>query len=46
MFEKAAKQDFAKAQNSLGAMYAAAEGIRQNYTQAKKWFEKAAGKGM
>lgn len=45
LLEKAAKQDFAAAQNQLGSMYENGEGVRQDYAQAKKWFSKACDNG-
>ena len=33
------------AQNSLGACYYNGEGVEQNYTEAVKWFRKAAEQG-
>ena len=41
-YEKAAKQGFAEAQFSLGAMYYNGYGVEQSYEEAAKWYEKAA----
>lgn len=42
--EKAA-QGFAKAQYNLGLMYFKGEGVKQDFSQAKLWYEKAAAQG-
>ena len=39
---KLANQGNAAAQSNLGLMYAEGQGVRQDYTQARQWFEKAA----
>jgi len=41
-YRKAADQGYAEAQDQLGQMYAAGEGVKQDYTEAIKWFRKAA----
>ena len=43
--KKLAAQGDAIAQYSLGFMYYDGQGVKQNYTQAFKWFEKAANQG-
>jgi TPR repeat protein len=43
--EAEAHQGKADAQNSLGSMYAAGQGVAQNYEEATKWFRKAADQG-
>jgi len=45
-FKKAAEQGFAKAQYSLGAMYAKGRGVGQNDNEAVKWLRKAADQGF
>ena len=40
-----ANQGDAEAQVALGAMYNLGEGVRQDYTKAAHWFEKAANQG-
>ena len=42
---KLANQGNAAAQLNLGVMYAKGKGVRQDYTQARQWFEKAASQG-
>src|SRR3990170_1139826 len=42
---KAAEQDNAKAQSSLGELYAKGNGVPQDYTEAAKWYRKAAEQG-
>ena len=39
---KLANQGNAAAQFNLGVMYHQGQGVRQDYTQARQWFEKAA----
>ena len=41
-----AKQGEAYAQNNLGAMYGSGIGVLENYTEAVKWFRKAADQGL
>ncbi len=43
--EKAARGD-AQAQYHLGLMYAKGEGVKQDFSQAKLWWEKAAAQGF
>jgi TPR repeat protein len=43
---KAADQDFAAAQYSLGVMYTFGKGVTQSYSLATKWFHKAAVQGF
>ena len=40
-----AEQGHADAQRNLGAMYYYGDGVRQDYTLARQWFEKAANQG-
>ena len=42
LFQRSAKQGYAKAQNTLGSMYKNGTGLKKNYTIASEWFEKAA----
>ena len=42
---KAAERGDAKAQNSLGVMYANGQGVTQDYKEAIKWYRKAAEQG-
>ena len=42
---KAAEEGYAKAQYSLGAMYASGHGVEQSYPEAVKWWRKAAEQG-
>jgi TPR repeat protein len=44
--KKQAAAGDAKAQNSLGNMYANGTGVPQNYTEAVKWYRKAANQGF
>ena len=39
---EAAEQELAQAQYDLAFLYYNAQGVTQNYGQAKKWFKKAA----
>jgi len=43
--KKAAEQGNANAQYNLGVCYAEGKGVKQDYTEAVKWFVKAAGQG-
>ncbi|WP_440455254.1 tetratricopeptide repeat protein [Psychrobacter sp. ASPA161_9] len=43
--QRLANQGNADAQFNLGEMYYLGDGVSQNYTTAKKWFEKAANQG-
>ena len=43
--KRKAEQGDAKAQFSLGAMYAKGQGVQQDFAQAKFWYEKAAEQG-
>jgi len=46
LYEKAAAQGFAKAQNSLGFLYEnGGYGVPQDNTKAREWYEKAAAQG-
>ena len=40
-YEKAAAQEHAGAQNSLGCMHQNGKGVAQDYTMARQWYEKA-----
>lgn len=40
--DKAAEQNFAQAQNNLGACFATGRGVPVDYVQAYKWFKLAA----
>ncbi|WP_431856917.1 tetratricopeptide repeat protein [Azospirillum sp.] len=42
---RAAEQNDAVAQNNLAVMYATGSGVKQDYGQAAKWYEKAAEQG-
>ena len=42
---KKAERGDASSQNSLGVMYCRGEGVPQDYTEAVKWFTKAAKQG-
>ena len=44
-FEKAAEQDFAKAQNNLAYMYSQGRGYALDYAKAMQWYQKAADQG-
>lgn len=44
LYEKAAQLGHPKAQNNLGAMYEAGEGIAVDYEKAIYWFERSAAK--
>lgn len=44
-YRKAAEQGYARAQNSLGLMYANGRGVEQDDTQAVAWYRKAAEQG-
>jgi TPR repeat protein len=46
LFEKAAEQDDAAAQNKLGYMYQEGVGVKQNYAEAIRWYTKAAEGGI
>ncbi len=41
-FRKAAEQNYAEAQNNLGACYATGQGVAKDYVEAVKWYRKAA----
>ena len=41
----AAEQGHVRAQSSLGVMYYQGEGVQQAYTEAVKWFRRAAEQG-
>ena len=41
----AAKQEYARAQYNLGVMYHQGEGVEQDYSKARDWYEKAAKQG-
>ena len=41
-----AEQGIARAQSTLGALYASGFGVAQNYTEAVAWFRKAAAQGF
>ena len=41
-YRKAAEQNYAPAQSSLGSCYGLGEGVPQNYGEALKWYRKAA----
>src|SRR6266699_4484982 len=41
-----AEQGMARAQSTLGGLYAAGFGVPQNYTEAVTWFRKAAAQGF
>jgi hypothetical protein len=43
---KAADQDYARAQDSLGVMYEKGEGVPTDYAEALKWVRKAADQGL
>ena len=43
---KAAEQGIAEAQSNLGLMYSDGLGVKQDYTEAAKWFRKAAEQGL
>lgn len=43
---QAAEQGDADAQNNLGAMYAEGQGVRQDDTEAVRWFRQAADQGL
>ena len=43
--QELAKQGDLQAQYNLGVAYAKGQGVLQDYTQTKLWFEKAADKG-
>lgn len=43
--QQLAQQGYAKAQSSLGAMYAEGEGVAQDFKQAAYWWQKAAQQG-
>lgn len=44
--KKDADSGNAEAQNNLGTMYFNGEGVKQDYAEALKWFQKAAGQGI
>ena len=44
-YRKAAEQDYADAQNSLGFMFLNGKGVEQSDTEAVEWFRKAANQG-
>jgi TPR repeat protein len=44
-YRKAADQGHAGAQNNLGALYANGQGVQQSYTQAVRWYARAAQRG-
>lgn len=44
-YERAAEQEYAKAQTSLGTMYSDGLGVRKDYVKAKEWFGKACDNG-
>ena len=46
MVPKAALQGDAGAQNNLGVCYEYGEGVKQDYAEAVKWYQKAAQQGM
>ncbi len=45
LYEKAAEQGDADAQNNLGCMYYNGDGVAQDYNKAREWYEKAAENG-
>ncbi|XOC34472.1 sel1 repeat family protein [Haemophilus influenzae] len=44
-YQKAAEQDYAKAQFNLGTMYHNGEGVKRDLSKAKEWLRKACDKG-
>ncbi|WP_042906619.1 tetratricopeptide repeat protein, partial [Glaesserella parasuis] len=46
IFKELAEQGDAVAQFNLGVMYDKGQGVRQDYHQAAKWFQKAAEQGL
>lgn len=42
-FQKAAKQGNTMAMHYIGELYYYGEGVEQNFDEAKKWYQKAAG---
>ena len=45
LFQKSAEQGNVDAQNNLGVMYYAGEGVPRDPAKAKEWFKKAAAQG-
>ncbi len=45
-FQPLAEQGVAKAQHTLGLMYANGEGVPQDYNESIKWFRLSAGQGI
>ena len=45
IYEMAAAQGYADAQNNLGVMYAEGTGVPQDYIQAHMWFNLSAAQG-
>jgi len=43
---KAADQEYASPQYSIGLMYKSCQGVPQDYQKAMEWFRKAAEKGL
>ncbi|MDO9795484.1 SEL1-like repeat protein, partial [Glaesserella parasuis] len=45
IFKELAEQGYSAAQFNLGNMYSQGQGVRQDYHQAVKWYQKAAEQG-